>query len=106
MAAMLVEENKAIIVSDHIDETLNIPQANSVFRQIFPMSPQICKASVHTFLLSLSVAQKGYLDVAKVLLENSADVNFQSKSGKTPLMMASFSGTKSFGSCSNFLFVL
>ena len=57
-------------------------------------------------LLSLSVAQRGYLDVAKVLLENSADVNFQSKSGKTALMMAAFSGTKNFGSCRSFLFVL
>jgi len=37
-------------------------------------------------------AQRGYVEVARVLIENSADVNFQSTSGKTPLMMASFSG--------------
>lgn len=37
-------------------------------------------------------AQKGYVDVARVLLETGADVNFQSSSGKTALMMACFSG--------------
>lgn len=45
------------------------------------------------FLFSLfHLAQRGYVEVAKVLLENGADVNFQSSSGKTALMMASFSG--------------
>ena len=39
------------------------------------------------------VAQRGYVEVARVLLENSADVNFQSSSGKTALMMACFSGS-------------
>ena len=38
------------------------------------------------------VAQRGYVDVARVLLESSADVNFQSSSGKTALMMACYSG--------------
>lgn len=37
-------------------------------------------------------AQRGYVDVARVLLESSADVNFQSSSGKTALMMACYSG--------------
>lgn len=37
-------------------------------------------------------AQRGYVDVARVLLETGADVNFQSSSGKTALMMACFSG--------------
>ena len=32
------------------------------------------------------------MEVARVLLDNGADVNFQSSSGKTALMMASFSG--------------
>jgi len=32
------------------------------------------------------------VEVARVLLDNGADVNFQSSSGKTALMMASFSG--------------
>ena len=40
----------------------------------------------------VSAAQRGYVEVARVLLENGADVNFQSSSGKTALMMASFSG--------------
>jgi len=40
----------------------------------------------------LTLAQRGYVEVAKVLLDNGADVNFQSSSGKTALMMASFSG--------------
>ena len=44
----------------------------------------------------LPAAQRGYVEVARVLIENSADVNFQSTSGKTPLMMASFSGIDTF----------
>jgi len=39
-----------------------------------------------------TLAQRGYAEVARVLLDNGADVNFQSSSGKTALMMASFSG--------------
>ena len=39
-----------------------------------------------------TLAQRGYVEVARVLLDNGADVNFQSSSGKTALMMASFSG--------------
>jgi len=45
-----------------------------------------CNFSVST------LAQRGYVEVARVLLDNGADVNFQSSSGKTALMMASFSG--------------
>lgn len=44
------------------------------------------------FVPILYVAQRGYVDVARVLLESSADVNFQSSSGKTALMMACYSG--------------
>ncbi|XP_065834043.1 fibronectin type 3 and ankyrin repeat domains protein 1-like [Oscarella lobularis] len=40
----------------------------------------------------MSVAQKGYKSVAKLLLENGADVNYTSGSGKTSLMIACYHG--------------
>lgn len=51
------------------------------------------QAMLTGFLFSVTtLAQRGYVEVARVLLDNGADVNFQSSSGKTALMMASFSG--------------
>ena len=48
--------------------------------------------AVLTVFFVTTLAQRGYVEVARVLMDNGADVNFQSSSGKTALMMASFSG--------------
>ncbi|KAK6178034.1 hypothetical protein SNE40_012873 [Patella caerulea] len=40
----------------------------------------------------MQAAQKGFTDVAEVLIENGADVHSQNDAGKTPLMLACFAG--------------
>ncbi|XP_067054501.1 fibronectin type 3 and ankyrin repeat domains protein 1-like isoform X2 [Acropora muricata] len=92
-AAITVSTTKKPMTSEDLQRAVTKGDVETV-RNILPGLSWQAVESPDKFGLSplMIAAQKGYVDVAKVLLENSADVNFQSKSGKTPLMMASFSG--------------
>ena len=46
-----------------------------------------------TLLLTFTV-QKGYNRIAQILIDNHADVNFQSNGGKNALMVAAYAGTQ------------
>lgn len=92
-AVITVSTTKKPMTSEDLQRAVTKGDVETV-RNILPGLSWQAVDSPDKFGLSplMITAQRGYPEVARVLLESSADVNFQSTSGKTALMMACFSG--------------